>query len=120
MEYQYDVFISYSHKDGEVAKEICKALTDAEISCFFDDMSVDNPDWIFKITEAIVNSRIFLFLGSKNTSLAKITPKELLLAINHKETSCIYCYLIEEHPLPLEIEFLLANVNQRKLNEYPE
>ena len=116
---KYEVFISYSHLDGEIAKGICNALSDAGISCFFDDMSVDNPDWLYKITDAIVNSRIFLYLGSRNTSIAKITPKELLLAINHKETSCIYCYFIEDHHLPIEIEFLLANVNQRKMSDHP-
>lgn len=116
---KYNVFISYSHLDGEIAKGICNALSDAGISCFFDDMSVDNPDWLYKITDAIVNSRIFLYLGSRNTSIAKITPKELLLAINHKETSCIYCYFIEDHHLPIEIEFLLANVNQRKMSDHP-
>lgn len=119
MEYKYDVFISYSHKDTDVADNICKALTDAGISCFFDDISVDTPDWLYKITDAIVNSKIFLYLGSKNTSTAKITPKELLLAVNHKETSSIYCYFIEEHTLPLEIEFLLVNVNQRHMSEHP-
>ena len=60
MEYKYDVFISYSHKDTDVADNICKALTDAGISCFFDDISVDTPDWLYKITDAIVNSKIFL------------------------------------------------------------
>lgn len=119
MEYKYDVFISYSHKDTDVAGSICKALTDAGISCFFDDISVDTPDWLYKITDAIVNSKIFLYLGSKSTSTAIITPKELLLAVNHKETSSIYCYFIEEHTLPLEIEFLLVNVNQRHMSEHP-
>lgn len=115
----YDVFISYSHKDGKIAKDICTELSNAGISCFFDDMSVDDPDWLFKITDAIVNSKIFLYLGSKNTSTAKITPKELLLAINHKNTSCIYCYFIEEHALPIEIEFLLGDINQRHMNKHP-
>lgn len=64
---QYDIFISYSHKDAMVVTGICKALTDAGISCFFDDMSVDNPDWLYKITEAIINSKVFLYLGSENT-----------------------------------------------------
>lgn len=55
MNYRYDIFISYSHKDFEVAESICKALSDAGISCFFDNISIENPDFWDVLAKGIKN-----------------------------------------------------------------
>lgn len=45
MSYNYDIFISYSHKDYKVVEIIYQALTNSGISCFFDNISVESPDF---------------------------------------------------------------------------
>ena len=40
MEYKYDVFISYSRKDTEVADKICSALDRAGLSYFIDRQGI--------------------------------------------------------------------------------
>lgn len=118
MDTQYDVFISYSRKDSKKAKEIFEALSNASISCFFDD-NIRNPDVWEILVKEIENCKVFLYLGSKNTASARITPKELTYAVNHKDRSCIYPYFIDDYALPKVHEFLLADINWRKMSTHP-
>ena len=118
MDTKYDVFISYSRKDSKTAKEIFEALSNASISCFFDE-KLNNPDVWEVLVNEIENCKVFLYLGSKNTASARITPKELAYAINHKDRSCIYPYFIDDYTLPKVHEFLLADINWRKMSTHP-
>ena len=115
---KYDVFISYSRKDTATAKDIYKALSNAEITCFFDDQ-LDNPDVWNEIVNGIENCKVFLYLGSQNTAAARITPKELTYAVNHKDKSYIYPYFIDDSELPKVHEFLLADINWRRKSSHP-
>lgn len=115
---QYDVFISYSWLDKADADDIYNALSKAGISCFL-DKNLDNPDLWEVLVREIENCKIFLYLGSKNTAQARITPKELTYAINHKDRSCIYPYFIDDSDLPKVHEFLLADINWRKRSTFP-
>lgn len=119
MNYQFDIFISYSHNDYVVAENICKALTDAGISCFFDNISIENPDFWDVLVKGIKNCKVFLYLGSKNTANAKVTPKELSFAIKYKETRFIYPYFIDDCKLPEIHELMLSNINQRYMSKHP-
>lgn len=119
MKYIYDIFISYSHKDFEIAESICKALTDAGISCFFDNISIENPDFWDVLVKGIKNCKVFLYLGSKNTANAKVTPKELSFAIEYKETRFIYPYFIDDCKLPEVHKLMLSDINQRYMSRHP-
>lgn len=119
MGYQYDIFISYSHKDFDIAESICKALTDAGISCFFDNISIENPDFWDVLVKGIKNCKVFLYLGSKNTSNAKVTPKELSFAIEYKEARFIYPYFIDDCKLPEVHKLMLSDINQRYMSRHP-
>ena len=116
---EYDIFISYSHKDLKIAKGIYKALADAGFSCFFDDTSIENPDFWPILAQGILKSKIFLYLGSTNTAKAKITPKELGFAIEYKEAKFIYPYFIEDCEIPVVHKLMLSDINQRYMNKYP-
>ena len=113
-----DVFICYSRKDSELANEIAETLRNAGISCFIDN-NMTNPDLWDVLVSEIENCKVFLYLGSKNTAKALITPKELTYAVNHKDRSCIYPYFIDDYPLPKVHEFLLADINWRKKSTHP-
>lgn len=119
MNYQYDVFISYSHKDFELADNICKALSVAGISCFFDNISIESPDFWEVLAKGIKNCKVFLYLGSKNTANAKITPKELSFAIECKEARFIYPYFIDDCILPEVHKLMLSDINQRYMSKHP-
>ena len=115
---KYDVFISYSRKDIATARDIFKALSGAGISCFLDE-KIDTPDVWNKLVNSIENCKLFLYLGSENTAAARITPKELTYAVNHKDKSFIYPYFIDDSKLPKVHEFLLADINWRRKSSHP-
>lgn len=119
MEYKYDVFISYSHKDSKIAEKIYKALTNSGISCFFDDASIENPDFWTVLVQGIKNCKVFLYLGSKNTANAIITPKELSYAIKYKRKDYIYPYFIDDFKLPDIHDLMLSDINQRYMKKHP-
>lgn len=118
MNYQFDIFISYSHKDFKIAETIYKALTEAGISCFFDNISIENPDFWDVLVKGIKNCKVFLYLGSKNTATAKVTPKELSFAIKYKEARFIYPYFIDDCKLPDVHDLMLSDINQQYMSRH--
>ena len=60
----YDVFISYSRKDTNVANRICKAFDDAGITYFIDRQGIGGAyEFPAVLAEAIMSSKIFLYLA---------------------------------------------------------
>jgi hypothetical protein len=80
-EYKYDVFISYSRKDTKIADKICEAFYKAGITYFIDRVGisggVEHPEML---VQAIRESKVFLFLASKNAYESKFTPSEIVYA----------------------------------------
>ena len=65
---QYDVFISYSRKDSEVANRICAAFDEVGITYFIDRQGISGGfEFPAVLAEAIINSKIFLYLASGNS-----------------------------------------------------
>ena len=117
---RYDVFISYSRKDAEIADQICEALKENNITYFIDTEDISGGEEFSPVlAENIGRCMLFLFLGSKNSYESKWTPKELHFALNHKDNIAIIPYLIDEEPLPERIEFGIADLNVRNINEHP-
>ena len=120
MEYKYDVFISYSRKDTTTADKICKAFDENGISYFIDRQGIiagmEFPD---TLANAILSSRIFLFLASDNSYKSKFTRNEVVYAFNKKEGACIIPYIIDGSKLPTDLEFTFCSINWRKINDHP-
>lgn len=71
----YDVFISYSRKDSEVAGQIYNALSAQGLTCFIDLEGISGgTDFTDVIAEAIMGSRLFLLLASKNRQIIDAQP----------------------------------------------
>ena len=118
---RYDVFISYSRKDVEIADQICDVLKENKITYFIDRKDISGgEDYLTKLATNIESCSLFLFLGSYNSLKDSIwTPKEITYAVTHKDSYTIIPYLIDDEPLPKDIEILLSNINVRNINEHP-
>lgn len=120
MDKKYDVFISYSRKDTKIANKICNALDKAGISFFIDRQGISGGmEFPVVLANAICNSSIFLFLGSKSSYKSKFTINEITFAFNKKERNQILPYIIDGTSLPMELEFIFAGINWRTIEEHP-
>lgn len=101
-----DVFISYSRKDyiknGEIIKDniilkIKEELTKYKISYWFDEDGIYSGDeFASVITKAIRNSKLLLFVSSKNSNESIWTSNEISTALLYEKT--IIPIRIDESP----------------------
>lgn len=113
----YDVFISYSRKDSEVAGQIYNALQAQGLTCFIDLEGISGgTDFTDVIAGAIMESRLFLLLASEHAYASEFTRKEVTFAVNNKGSLFIFPLILDGTPLPKSLEFLLSNINWRTLS----
>lgn len=119
-EKKYDVFISYSRKDSAIADEICKVFDRVGITYFIDRQGIGGGnEFPLELATSILNSQIFLLLGSKNSYESKYTNAEIHFAFKKKQQKSILPYILDDTPMPLEIDFILSTINWRKYQEHP-
>ena len=118
--YKYDIFISYSRKDISVADRICAALEKQRISYFIDRRGVGGGmEFPSVLAEAIQNSKMMLFLASRNSYDSKFTKKEVTFAFNEKPSGCLLPYIIDNSDLPTFLRFTFSDINIRTMEEHP-
>lgn len=116
----YDVFISYSRKDSAVADEICEALDREKISYFIDRQGIEGGfEFPVVLAEAILNSKVVLFLASKNSYESKFTNSELTFAFNEKPKNTILPYIIDGSMMPPGLRLVFSSVNWRTIENNP-
>lgn len=116
----YDVFISYSRKDTNVANRICKAFDDAGITYFIDRQGIGGAyEFPAVLAEAIMSSKIFLYLASRNSYESKFTQSEITFAFNRKDKGTILPYIIDNSSMPISLEFVFSAINWRNMKEHP-
>ncbi len=109
---KYDVFISYSRRDSKIVESICDALTGAGISFFIDKEGISaGANFPEVLARTIDSATVFLLVAGDNAYKSKFTKAEILYAFNHKRSGCIVPYIIDDTPMPSDLEFLLGNVN---------
>ncbi len=117
---EYDVFISYSRKDTNIANRICKAFDEAGISYFIDRQGIGGAyEFPAVLAEAIISSRIFLYLASENSYGSKYTQSEITFAFNRKDRGTILPYIIDGSSMPISLEFVFSAINWRNMREHP-
>lgn len=117
---QYDVFISYSRKDTEVANRICKAFEEVGITYFIDRQGISGGfEFPTVLAEAIINCKIFLYLASKNSYESRFTQSEITFAFNEKPKGRILPYIIDDSTMPPALRFVFSNINWRCLEKHP-
>ena len=104
----FDVFISYSHQDKEVAERICTLLDQYGISHWIDRDGVRHgEDFKEDIVDAIIGSKILLFISSVNSNKSRNTVKEVGLA--EKSNKVILPVRIDDSPYNKSLEYDLCN-----------
>lgn len=117
---KYDVFISYSRKDSDIANRICKAFDEVGITYFIDRQGINGGLEFPKVlAEAIIDSRIFLYLASENSYESKFTQAEITYAFNKKAKDCILPYIIDGSAMPSSLEFVFSAINWRNIENHP-
>ena len=119
---KYDVFISYSRDDIEIAKSVCAVLDDFkkyyDFEYFFDTSEIKGRDeYLKRISKAIVESKTLLFLASQNSYDSEFCAKELLFA--DKRGVHIHQYRIDDAEMPLDLDMLLGNHQYREMKTTP-
>lgn len=116
----YDIFISYSRKDTEIANRICRAFDQAGITYFIDRQGIGGGmEFPTVLAEAILNCKLMLFLASKNSYASKFTNSEVTFAFNKKPAGSIIPYIIDDSTLPPSLEFTFSSINIRTIKEHP-
>ncbi len=116
----YDVFISYSRKDTAIADKICEALDRNNITYFIDRQGIGGAmEFPAQLADAICNSKIMLYLASKNSYKSKFTNAEITFAFNKKEIGSILPYIIDGSNLPATQEFIFSAVTYRNIKDHP-
>lgn len=117
---KYDIFISYSRKDTIIANKICDALKRQGISYFIDRQGISGgKEFPHILADAICDSRLFLFLASKNSYESKFTNSEITFAFNEKPHESILPYIIDDSQLPRHLRLVFSSINWRNLKEHP-
>ena len=117
---KYDVFISYSRKDTEIANQVCFAFDKVGITYFIDRQGIGGgKEFPLVLADAICDSRIFLFLASRNSYESKFTNSEITFAFNEKPHESIFPYIIDNSQLPRHLRFVFSSINWRNILEHP-
>ena len=119
---KYDIFISYSRKDIVFARKVCAVLDSYKqyyaFEYFCDQSEITRGDEYYKrISSAISDSRVVLFLASQNSYDSEFCAKELLFADNKNKS--IHQYRIDKADVPQMLEMLLITHQHRELSTTP-
>lgn len=119
---KYDVFISYSRKDIEIAKSVCAVLDGYKkhytFEYFFDTSEIKGRDeYLKRIARAIYESKTVLFLAGQSSYASEFCAKELLFA--DKRGVHIHQYRIDDAEMPLDLDMLLGNHQYREMKSTP-
>lgn len=116
-ENEFDVFISYSRKDSEIANKIYDTLEAEGIHCFIDKEGISGgADFPTVLSEAIMGAKVLLLVASENSYASEFTQKELTFAVSNKGSRFIFPVIVDDSTLPKNLEFLLSNINWRTLS----
>ena len=119
-QYKYDVFISYSRKDTPTVDRICESFDRAGISYFIDRQGIAGGlEFPAVLAQAIRESKVFLFLASRNSYGSKFTQSEVVYAFNKKQKQDIFPYIIDDSELPEELAFTFSAINWRTMKQHP-
>ncbi len=114
----YDIFISYSRVDTEIADRICAVLDATDITYFIDRKGISGGlEFPEILADAIDTCGAVLFLASRNSYESRFTTREITYAFNEKKE--IIPYRIDNAPMPKGLKLVFSGINWRSISEHP-
>lgn len=121
----FDVFISYSRKDyvddagnvfeNNILSKIKDALKANEMSYWFDEEGIYSGDEFASVlTNAIRNSRVFLFISSVNSNQSKWTSNEISTALEFEKP--IIPFRIDNSPYNDSVMMKIVSLDRIECN----
>jgi TIR domain-containing protein len=108
------IFVSYSRKDVESAKELSRELSVAGLDVWMDLSNILGGDiWPERLAAAINDSDALVALVSENAVESEYFLKEVLYAINRRKV--LIALLLSDERIPDRIDLMLADVQQIRL-----
>lgn len=106
---KYDVFISYSHVDSSAALALYNDLSvNFGLECFIYENSISGGEnYLREISDAILSSKVFVFVGSADSYVSKYTIKELHFAIETKSPNEVIVYQKAGDVVPPDVALLI-------------
>lgn len=110
MNYEYDVFISYSSHDQKIVEGLCAYLEQFKIRCFvaYRDIPKGKP-WPPYITDALKESRMMVVVFSDNFNYSDEVDRELTIACKRKMP--ILTFRLADEEFKGAKEYYLSNIN---------
>ena len=107
---KYDVFISYSSIDEDIAREVLEHLEEIGLKCWiaFRDIS-PGSNWASQIPTAIKESSNLLVIFSDSSNKSSEVEREIRIA--DKNNTNIVPFRIEDVPLSDSMEYYLSNIH---------
>lgn len=115
----YEVFISHSSLDKEIANQLCKYLEDNGISCWIAPRDVNaGNDYGSEISTGIEHSGIFFLLLTENANASGHITNEVNLAFNKRKT--IIPFMVSDFTLSKSLDYYLGKSHWIKAGSTPE
>jgi serine/threonine protein kinase len=99
------VFISYSRRDKEYARQLAEYLRRGGFKVWIDDQIDYGDAWFREINEAIKSCAAFALLMSPDSEQSEWVQKEILLAKRYKRPIFPLLLSGEEFPIVIDIQF---------------
>ena len=113
MKKEFDVFISYSQDDTDIAEKVLDALENAGLKCFMDRSGISaQDDWLSTLASAIQGSCIFLSLISRTYIGSDYSRSEMQLALMERKRGglTVLPYLVDDGIGDEEVKRLVGTV----------
>ena len=112
------IFISYSSRDRDLAKDLVGRLNADGFACWMDQSGISAAtQWSSEIVQAIESCSVFIILLSQNALTSDNVIKELSLASEGKKN--ILPVELESVKLSNEVKYHLAGLQRVSHNDYP-
>lgn len=116
---EFDVFISYSSRNSEVADKICKILEDQNIECWIAPRDIPmGGKYASVISSAIMSCKIMVLVFSECAAISPWVESEVAKAFDNKKL--IIPFKIEDVELEKYPEFDIRLSNKHWVNAFPD
>ncbi len=125
----YDIFISYSHRDAEIASELASRLHDSGFQCFVAERDITaTQQWEPRIRDAILRAKVMLILLTPRsikstwvaieTGAAWVLEKDIIPATMFVETAELSEPINHFQIRPIETSAQVTTLIQELLNVF--